>query len=201
MTHAADKSPYDLAQARRLLGKHGTAVAEFAFGDLHADGSFLTDASLSRPRSDLPLLDLRDPAQRLFGDYELIELIGSGGMGQVYRARQVSLDRHVAVKLLAVNPWASRDFVARFEREAQNAARLNHPNIVAVYEVGYIDELHFFSMRLVEGPTLASVLKESGKLSPQRAAGLIRTVAEAVDYAHRVGVLHLDSQTRQCAAR
>jgi WD40 repeat protein len=192
MTHPADNSPYDLAQARRLLGKHGTAVAEFAFGRRHSGGSSQTDASLSRPQGELPLLDLRDPAQRLFGDYELIELIGSGGMGQVYRARQVSLDRNVAVKLLAVNPWASRDFVARFEREAQNAARLNHPNIVAVYEVGHIDELHFFSMRLVEGPTLATILKGSGKLAPERAAELMCAVGEAVDYAHRLGVLHLD---------
>ncbi len=137
-------------------------------------------------------LDMSDPAQRQFGDYELVELIGEGGMGVVYRARQLSLDREVAIKLLAAGVWASKEFVERFHREAQNAARMQHPNIVPVYEVGDHDGLHFFSMRLIGGPSLAAELKRERKLSPQRAAQLLRTIAEAVDYAHRLGVLHLD---------
>ncbi len=137
-------------------------------------------------------LDMSDPAQRQFGDYELVELIGEGGMGVVYRARQLSLDREVAIKLLAAGVWASKEFVERFHREAQNAARMQHPNIVPVYEVGDHDGLHFFSMRLIGGPSLAAELKREKKLSPQRAAQLLRTIAEAVDYAHRLGVLHLD---------
>jgi WD40 repeat protein len=137
-------------------------------------------------------LDLSDPAQRQFGDYELQELIGEGGMGVVYRARQLSLDRDVAVKLLAAGPWASRDFVERFRAEAQNAARMQHPNIVAIYEVGDVEELHFFSMRLIHGPSLAAEIKREGRIGSLRAARLLRTIAEAVDYAHRLGVLHLD---------
>ena len=137
-------------------------------------------------------LDLSDPAQRIFGDYELLELIGEGGMGVVYRARQTSLDREVAVKLLAAGPWASADFVERFRREAQNAARMQHPNIVAIFEVGTAEDLQFFSMRLVRGASLAALLRRDGVLPPQRAAQLLRTIAEAVDYAHRLGVLHLD---------
>jgi WD40 repeat protein len=137
-------------------------------------------------------LDLSDPAQRQIGDYELLELIGEGGMGVVYRARQVSLDREVAIKLLAAGVWASAEFIERFRREAQNAARMQHPNIVPVYEVGSHDELQFFSMSLVRGPSLAAKLRSTGTLAPQRAAQLLRTVAEAVDYAHRLGVLHLD---------
>src|SRR6516164_3246535 len=136
-------------------------------------------------------LDLSDPAQRQFGDYELLELIGEGGMGVVYRARQTSLDREVAIKLLAAGVWASAEFVERFHREAQNAARMQHPNIVAIYEVGANDELHFFSMRLIRGPSLAAELRREIRLAPQRAARLLRTIAEAVDYAHRLGVLHL----------
>ena len=137
-------------------------------------------------------LDLSDPAQRMFGGYELLELIGEGGMGVVYRARQIGLDREVAVKLLAAGPWASAEFVERFRREAQNAARMQHPNIVAIYEVGDAEELQFFSMRLVRGDSLAAVLRRDGKLPAMRAAQLLRTIAEAVDYAHRLGVLHLD---------
>ncbi|MBS0514827.1 MAG: protein kinase [Proteobacteria bacterium] len=137
-------------------------------------------------------LDLADPAQRHFGDYELVELIGEGGMGVVYRARQQGLDRDVALKLLAAGPWASHEFIERFRREAQNAARMQHPNIVPIYEVGSQDEMHYFSMRLIQGGSLAQLLREQGRLAPRRAAQLLRTVAEAVDYAHRLGVLHLD---------
>ncbi len=137
-------------------------------------------------------LDLSDPAQRDFGDYELLEKIGQGGMGVVYRARQKALDREVAVKLLAAGPWASRDFIERFRREAQSAARMQHPGIVSIFEVGAQDDLNYFSMELVRGESLAGLLAREGALAPKRAAALLRTIAEAVDYAHRLGVLHLD---------
>lgn len=137
-------------------------------------------------------LDLSDPAQREFGDYELLEKIGQGGMGVVYRARQKALQREVALKLLAAGPWASVDFIERFQREAQSAARMEHPNIVTVFETGSHEDLHYFSMRLVRGQSLAARLRESGPFKPNEAARLMRTVAEAVDYAHRLHVLHLD---------
>lgn len=150
------------------------------------------DADDAASQSDPLALDLDDPAQRRFGDYELLELIGEGGMGVVYRARQLSLDREVAVKVLAAGPWASQEFIERFRREAQNAARMQHPNIVAIYEVGTAEDLQFFSMRLVRGPSLAREARRTPRMSAQRAARLMRTVAEAVDYAHRLDVLHLD---------
>jgi WD40 repeat protein len=165
-------------------------IARLAFG--RANHGDTGSRHLALLTSETLELDLNDPAQRQFGDYELLELIGEGGMGVVYRARQRGLDRDVAVKLLAAGPWASRDFIERFQREAQNAARMQHPNIVAIYEVGDTGELHFFSMRLVVGPSLAGELKRIGKMAPRRAAPLLRTIAEAVDYAHRLGVLHLD---------
>jgi serine/threonine protein kinase len=136
-------------------------------------------------------LDLSDPEQRDFGDYELIEQLGQGGMGVVYLARQRSLQRDVALKLLAAGPWASPEFVVRFRREAQSAARLQHPNIVPIYEIGSHAELNFFSMALVRGQSLAQLL-EAGPLPPPKAARLLRTIAEAIDYAHRLGILHLD---------
>ena len=137
-------------------------------------------------------LDLSDPEQRHFGDYELLECLGAGGTGVVYRARQKSLDREVAIKLLSAGPWASRDFIERFQREAQAAAHLQHPNIVAIYEIGSCDELNYFSMALVHGPNLARLLAERGTMPAREAAKLVRTIAEALHYAHRLGVLHLD---------
>jgi serine/threonine protein kinase len=87
-------------------------------------------------------MDLSDPMQRNFGDYVLLEKIGQGGMGVVYRARQLSLDREVALKLLSAGPWAPTRFIDRFRREAQSAARLEHPNIVTVYDSGSQHDLN-----------------------------------------------------------
>ena len=176
------------------LHLHSAAFANLAFGSITRSpiGPLSSDRHLALLPTEALELDLSDPAQRQIGNYELLEWIGEGGMGVVYRARQSSLDREVAIKLLAAGPWASREFVERFRREAQNAARMQHPNIVGIYEVGSAEELHFYSMLLIHGPSLAAVLERDGHLAPKRAAMLLRTVAEAVDYAHRLGVLHLD---------
>ncbi|HEY6985847.1 MAG TPA: serine/threonine-protein kinase, partial [Rhodanobacteraceae bacterium] len=174
------------------LGQPGSALADLAFRRAPLPPDPSQSRHLALLSADALQLDLSDPAQRRFGDYELLELIGEGGMGVVYRARQESLEREVAMKLIAAGPWASRDFVERFRSEAQNAARAQHPNIVAIYEIGTIDELHFFSMRLVRGASLALALLRQGPFEPQRAARLMRTVAEAVAYAHSLDVLHLD---------
>jgi len=174
------------------LRMDATAIADLAFGSMSVDVTAVEGRHLAMLSTDALELDLDDPLQRQFGDYELQELIGEGGMGVVYRAHQQSLDRDVAIKLLAAGPWASKNFIERFQREAQNAARMQHPNIVAIYEVGSSQELHFFSMRLICGGSLADLIKVQGKLEPARAARLLRTIAEAVDYAHKLGVLHLD---------
>ncbi|HVT31608.1 MAG TPA: serine/threonine-protein kinase, partial [Rhodanobacteraceae bacterium] len=171
----------------------GAAIATIAFGSGRGAAPDLTQL---RHLALLPVdtldLDLSDLSQRRFGDYELLERIGEGGMGVVYRARQIDLDREVAVKLLAAGPWASREFIERFHREAQNAARMQHPNIVTVYDVGSAEELHFFSMQLIRGQSLAAAIRDDGPFEPMRAATLMRTVAEALAYAHSLGVLHLD---------
>lgn len=167
-------------------------LAELAFGSFTRSADFTQVRHLALLPSESLELDLDDPAQRQFGDYELLEILGEGGMGVVYRARQASLDREVAVKLLSAGPWASKDFIARFEREAQNAARMQHPGIVTIYEVGSFEGMQFFSMRLVRGESLSARLKRGGKSTPREAAALMRTVAEAVGYAHDLGVLHLD---------
>ncbi|MFO1500752.1 MAG: protein kinase [Verrucomicrobiota bacterium] len=128
---------------------------------------------------------------RHFGDYELIEELARGGMGIVYRARQVSLQRPVAVKMILAGQLATAESVARFQFEAQAAAVLDHPNIVPIYEVGELDGSNFFSMRLIVGQTLGKAL--AGKPLPfDRAARLMATVARAIQHAHERGVLHRD---------
>ena len=133
-----------------------------------------------------------DPeAPQSIGDYDLLEPIGRGGMGVVYRARQRSLARIVAVKLLVAGAFASEDARRRFQVEAAAAARLRHPNIGTVHETGEHDGQPFFSMELVDGGTLADLTRED-PLPAREAATLLRPVAEAVHYAHQQGVLHRD---------
>jgi serine/threonine protein kinase len=128
---------------------------------------------------------------REFGGYELVSRIGRGGMGIVFRARQKRPDRTVALKVIATGELASTAAVERFRTEAQAAARLEHPNIVPVYEVGQHGTWQYFSMRLIEGPTLAQSL--AGKpMPPDRAAALMAKIARAVHHAHQRGILHRD---------
>ena len=125
------------------------------------------------------------------GDYELIREVGRGGMGVVYEARQLSLERTVAVKLLLGGAWSTPPMRERFRREARAAARLQHPNIVAVHEVGEQAEQPFFSMDYVAGKSLEDLVRE-GPVAPRRAAQLTRAIATAVHFAHQRGVLHRD---------
>ncbi len=127
----------------------------------------------------------------LLGDYAILGELGRGAMGRVYRARQVSLDRFVALKVIAAGEVASSQLIERFRIEAEAAARLEHPHIVPIFEVAEQDEWHFFSMRLVEGGTLGQTLAK-GRLPFARGARLIATVARAIQHAHERGVLHRD---------
>jgi WD40 repeat protein len=134
--------------------------------------------------------DVSNPP-RQFGDYELLEEIARGGMGVVYRARQISLDRIVAVKMLLFGQFSSDEFVRRFKTEAEAAAALQHPNIVAIHEIGEHEGTHYFSMDYVEGRSLAELVRE-GPMPAREVAGRLQILAHAVHYAHQRGVLHRD---------
>ncbi|HUE13902.1 MAG TPA: serine/threonine-protein kinase, partial [Planctomycetaceae bacterium] len=128
---------------------------------------------------------------RYFGDYEILEEIARGGMGVVYKARQVSLDRIVALKMILAGQLASETDVERFYTEAKAAANLQHPNIVAIHEVGQHENQHYFSMDYVEGQSLAQLVREK-PLPAAKAAEYVKTIAEAINYAHQQGTLHRD---------
>jgi WD40 repeat protein/predicted Ser/Thr protein kinase len=125
------------------------------------------------------------------GDYELLEEVARGGMGVVYRARQLSLNRVVALKVVLRGPVASAGFIQRFRHEAKVVASLRHPNIVTIYDVGEENGSHFLSLEFVEGRSFAELAKGQ-PLTARRAAGYLKTIAEAVEHAHQRGVLHRD---------
>src|SRR5438105_9867510 len=126
-----------------------------------------------------------------FGDYELLEEIGRGGQGVVYRARQKSLNRTVALKVIGLGHWATEAHLKRFRHEAEAAASLEHPCIVPIYEVGERDGQCYFSMKFVEGGQLDEVVKQE-PTSIRRAVELIAKVARTVHYAHEHNILHRD---------
>lgn len=137
-----------------------------------------------------------DPVQtgegaRRIGDYELLEEIARGGMGVVYRARQRSLDRIVAVKLLLFPKFAGPEAIGRFRVEAGAAAKLQHPNIVAIHEIGEEEDQPYFSMDYVEGVNLEQFVREQA-IDPLSAGAYVKTLAEAIHYAHDQGILHRD---------
>jgi len=126
-----------------------------------------------------------------FPQLEILECLGRGGMGVVYKARQPLLNRMVALKILAPEREKDPQFAARFAREAQALARLNHPNIVAVYDFGEADGLFYLLMEYVDGLSLRQVL-QSGKIAPAEALGIVPRICEALQYAHEQGVVHRD---------
>jgi serine/threonine protein kinase len=130
-------------------------------------------------------------AGREFGDLELLEELGRGGMGVVYKARQKSLDRIVAVKLLLHEEFQDETRLARFRAEARAAASLTHNNIVQVYQVGECDIAHYFVMEYVDGPSLETLIRE-GKLLLGSAINFLISIAEAVHFAHTRGIVHRD---------
>ena len=132
-----------------------------------------------------------ETVRQLFPQLEILELIGKGGMGAVYKARQPGLDRLVALKILPPRSGSDPGFAERFTREARALARLNHPHIVAVYDFGQAGDLNYFLMEYVDGLNLRQV-EQAAKLSPREALRIIPQICEALQFAHDEGIVHRD---------
>lgn len=174
------------------------AVAQFAHLARRPGFDSRTTASYHRGSSEpptLPAANANGESKFLlsaFGDFEILEELGRGGMGVVYKARQKSLDRFVALKMVREAHLATDDDRARFKTEADSAARLQHPNIVTVHEVGTFDGHAYICMEYVGGQTLAQKVAADGPFPPREAARLAAVIARAVQHAHAQGILHRD---------
>jgi WD40 repeat protein/tRNA A-37 threonylcarbamoyl transferase component Bud32 len=168
------------------------AVVEAAFAPVTSEsgGTESTTAHRETTEDTDPALEFGTRV-RYFGDYELSRELGRGGMGVVYKARQISLNRPVALKMIRSAALASEDERRRFQNEAEAIALLDHPHIVPILEVGCHDDQPYFSMKLIGGPSLDKKLDEYAN-NPKAAARLVKTAAEAVHHAHQRGILHRD---------
>jgi serine/threonine protein kinase len=146
------------------------------------------------PTAALPALGAAPPTLvgKTFGDFQLLEEIGRGGMGVVFKARQISLERMVALKMLIGEHLLDAARLTRFLTEARTIAGLDHPNIVNVYQIGQCEFGHFFAMEYVKGKTLEAVVKEKHPVPLAWAAGVMIAVGEAIQHAHEKGVVHRD---------
>jgi serine/threonine-protein kinase len=148
----------------------------------------------TRQMADAPAAPARGPSQKItsLGDYKLVKRLGAGGMGSVYLARQISLDRDVALKVMSRELAAKPHFVERFYREARLMARLDHPNIVHCYGVGQDQGWHYLAMEYIDGGSLARWLKKSGQFSVGDALHVIIACATALQHAHEQQMIHRD---------
>ena len=192
LTLALDKEILTEGQVdacRRALGqtrdwpKPQTAMA------VAVDKGFITNEQAAEVSSEIDV----PPAQRpIVGGFEIMAKVGEGGMGRVFKALQLNLDRTVALKILPSNLAKDETYLERFYREARAAAKLRHPNIVSAIDVGCSDGHHYFAMEFVRGKSLSRILRERGRLPQPEAVEIVRQVALGLAHAHQSGIVHRD---------
>jgi serine/threonine protein kinase len=175
----------DLAALREELPEMRLPVTPGELASILQERDILTDYQVAvlRGWTTEPLV---------LGNYLILDVIGSGGMGHVYKARHRRMDRIVALKVLSPDLISSRNAISRFQKEVRAAARLEHPNVVMAYDADEDNGVHFLVMQYVDGRDLGSVVKTAGCLSPLRALECVLQVAEGLEYAHNQGVIHRD---------
>jgi len=180
----------------QALARDPTARAGFLAEACEGDGGLRAEVESLLHHEDDSLLETRDApgpplVGRRLGSYEILSPIGAGGMGEVYRARDLKLGREVAIKVLPEELASDPDRLRRFEREARTASSLNHPNIVTIHDIDEQDGIHYIAMELVEGATLRELLRD-GPLPTPRLLALARQAADGLARAHAAGVVHRD---------
>jgi serine/threonine protein kinase len=188
-----ESQPTDRVQASDFSVESGPSSPAFEFRSKNAEPA--ADQRLTPTTPVSPALRFVPPKpdelQKLFPHLEILELLGQGGMGAVYKARQTKLDRVVALKILPPEVGQDPAFAQRFEREARALGRLSHPAIVAIHDFGQAGGLYYLVMEFVDGSNLRQLI-ESGKLAPQEALAIVPQICEALQYAHDEGVVHRD---------
>ena len=154
-------------------------------GEILLKKGFLTEEQVEKVTQELD-------TKAVLAGFELMEKVGQGGMGAVFRARQVSMDRIVALKLLPKQLAKDPKYKERFKREARLSAKLSHPNIVAAIDVGESRGYMYYAMEFVEGKTIRQLIREKGKLSLEEALNFITQVIEGLEYAHKQKLIHRD---------
>ncbi len=178
-----------MTKTERVCAKCGATVFADAPGGFCSVCLFRT--GLGSPNDESDHAEEASRMEMEFGDYDLLEEIGRGGQGVVYRARQKSLNRTVALKVIGLGQWSSTPHLRRFRHEAEAAASLEHPQIVPIYEIGERDGSCYFSMKFIEGGQLDAILRRE-PMSIRRAAELLVKIARTVQFAHERGILHRD---------
>ena len=192
LTDATSARPFDAATASETsAASKGGEPGTLSASPLQAPPTCLTQDPFFL-RATGPFATPGSPLPLRFGDYEILEEIARGGMGVVYKARQVSLDRFVALKMILAHDRASEETVQRFYREAQAAAGLDHPHIVPVHDMGELEGHHYYIMAFVEGTSLTGLVQKNGPPPTRLAATILLAVAEAVAFAHERGIIHRD---------
>lgn len=178
----------EVAHCFEVQRQSAADAKEASLADLLLSNNYVTNRQLDRLRREV---EAQKSTQQIPG-YSIKKKLGAGAMASVYLARQISLDRMVAIKVLPKKYNSNVNFIDRFYKEGRAAAKLNHPNIVQAYDVGKAGEFHFFVMEYVEGGTVYDILTKKGRIEEKEAIDIITQIADALDHAHEKGFVHRD---------